>query len=291
MDSQTLRSTSLTAVISANGAELHSLKMANGSELIWQADSTYWGRHAPHLFPIVGRLPDDTLTHDNKTYNMTQHGFARDMLFELEKTSDSKCTFLLRDSQQSLEKFPFHFEFRVQFELDDNNLTITYRVKNPGEETLPCSVGAHPAFVWPLPGNSSRDDHRISFTESETCDVHRLDAGLVMQDTFPWPWSTNQNSLPLDDALFEPDAMIFTEHHSREVSYSGPKGPGIKVKFDDFPHLGIWSVPGAGFVCIEPWQGHSSPVEFDGDFSDKPGLVHIEPGEEQSWVMMISVTN
>ena len=289
MDSHTLKGTALTAIVSADGAELHSLKMANGAELIWQADSTYWGRHAPHLFPIVGRLPEDTLTHNGKKYHMTQHGFARDMPFEIEQANDSECVFLLRDNEESLKKYPFHFEFRVKFVLQDNSLAISYHIKNTGNETLPCSVGAHPAFVWPLPENTSRDNHNIEFTETETCDINRLDAGLVKKETFPWPWATENNGFTLDDSLFEPDAMIFTEHYSREVTYSGQQGPSISVKFNDFPHLGIWSVPGAGFVCIEPWQGHSSAVDETGDFSDKVGLVKIEPNEERSWTMNIII--
>jgi len=289
MDSCTLKSASLTAVIHAQGAELHSLKTSDGQELIWQADPAYWGRHAPHLFPIVGRLANDTLKHKSQSCTMTQHGFARDMLFEIEKSNDTECSFLLRDNEASLKKYPFHFEFRVHFSLNNDTLSITYQVNNTGDEILPCSVGAHPAFVWPLPGNSNRDNHQIEFTETETCDINRLDAGLVKKETFPWPWASNNNGFPLDDSLFEPDAMIFTEHYSREVTYSGEQGPSITVKFDDFPHLGIWSVPGAEFVCIEPWQGHSSAVDFDGDFSDKSGLVKIEPNAEQSWTMEVVV--
>ncbi|MCK4742383.1 MAG: aldose 1-epimerase family protein [Sulfuriflexus sp.] len=291
MNSHTLKSNSLTAIISTDGAELHSLKMTDGTELIWQADAAYWGRHAPHLFPIVGRLPDDTLTHKNKDYRMTQHGFARDMPFEIEQSSNSECTFLLRDNEQTLEKYPFHFEFRVIFSLQDDCLSISYNIKNTGDEILPCSVGAHPAFVWPLPGNSSRENHHIEFTETETCDINRLDAGLVKKETSPWPWANENNGFTLADSLFEPDAMIFTEHYSREVSYSGEQGPSITVKFDDFPHLGIWSVPSAGFVCIEPWQGHSSEVGSAGEFSDKTGLAKIKPNEERSWTMSVIVTD
>jgi len=291
MDRCTLKSDALTAVIHAQGAELHSLKTAEGDELIWQADPDYWARHAPHLFPIVGRLANDTLKHNGKSYSMTQHGFARDMLFEIEQSSDTECTFLLRDNETTLEKYPFHFEFRVHFLLNNNSLSISYQVTNTGDEVLPCSVGAHPAFNWPLPGNAGRDNHHIEFTETETCDINRLDAGLVKSDTFPWPWATENNGFKLHDSLFEPDAMIFTEHYSREVTYTGEQGPAITVKFDDFPHLGIWSVPGAGFVCIEPWQGHSSAVDFEGDFSDKPGLVKIQPNENQSWTMDILVEN
>jgi len=289
MDSCTLKSSSLTAVIYAQGAELHSLKTAEGQELIWQADPAFWGRHAPHLFPIVGRLANDTLKHNGQSYTMTQHGFARDMLFEIEKATDTQCTFLLRHTKNTLEKYPFHFEFRVHFSMHDDALTITYQLINTDDDSLPCSIGAHPAFVWPLPGNTSRDNHRIEFTETETCNINRLDAGLIKKETFPWPWATENNGFTLDDSLFEPDAMIFTEHYSREVVYSGEQGPRITVQFDDFPHLGIWSVPGAGFVCIEPWQGYSSPVDFDGEFSDKPGLVKLEPNETRRWSMKVIV--
>ena len=289
MDACTLTSTQLTATISPQGAELHSLKTANGDELIWQADPAFWARHAPHLFPIVGRLADDTLVHEGKGYSMGQHGFARDMCFEVEASSDSDCTLVLKDNEQTSEKFPFEFELRINFILLGNTLAITYTIRNPGDTALPCSIGAHPAFNWPIPGNDSRDAHSISFAETETCHVNRLDAGLLMSDGFPWPWLESNNLLQLDDSLFEPDAMIFTDHHSREVRYSGEHGPTIVVHFTDFPHLGIWSVPGAGFVCIEPWQGHSSPVDFKGEFSDKPGIVKIAPGAEQSWAMTIRI--
>jgi len=291
MDTCTLTSTQLTATISPQGAELHSLKAANGDELIWQADPTFWGRHAPHLFPIVGRLSNDMLLHEGASYRMGQHGFARDMEFEIVTRSDTACTLRLQDNDQTRDKFPFAFELSIDFILVGNTLAITYVIRNPGDVELPCSIGAHPAFNWPIPGNTSKDGHEIIFTETESCEINRLDAGLLKGDTFPWPWLENNNALKLDDALFEPDAMIFTDHTSREVRYHGETGPTIVVRFDDFPHLGIWSVPGSGFVCIEPWQGHSSPVDFEGDYADKPGIVKIAPGEEQRWSMTILIEN
>ena len=51
----TLQSDGISATINADGAELCSLKNSEGLELLWQAGPA-WPRHAPILFPIVGRL-------------------------------------------------------------------------------------------------------------------------------------------------------------------------------------------------------------------------------------------
>lgn len=287
MDAHTLTSDDLTAVVSADGAELHSLITHDGHELIWQADKKWWGRHAPHLFPIVGRLNDDKLVHHGQHYPMTQHGFARDMPFSFETRDQNATTLLLKDNADTRAKYPFAFELRIDFELDGNCLRIRYSISNPGTSPLPCSIGAHPAFNWPIAPNHSRDDHRIVFQQNEPAPISRLDNGLLKADEIASPVVGNE--LLLDDALFVDDAIIFTRHQSRQVRYQGPQGPTIRVDFEDFPHLGIWTVPGAGFVCIEPWQGHSSPVNFTGNFSEKPGAVTITPGGQQQWTMSVTV--
>src|SRR6201991_4843464 len=90
-DTHELHSGGWTAEVSAQGAELCSLKNADGLEFIWQA-GPQWPRHAPLLFPIVGRLKNDQLRHRGKTYPMKQHGFARDMRFEWLERRDASCT-------------------------------------------------------------------------------------------------------------------------------------------------------------------------------------------------------
>jgi len=287
MDAHTLTSDSLTAVVSADGAELHSLRTADGQELIWQADRVWWGRHAPHLFPIVGRLNDDRLTHHEQHYPMSQHGFARDMRFNFEDMDLHSANLLLKDTADTRAKYPFAFELRIRFNLVHNSLRITYTVKNPGTTPLPCSIGAHPAFNWPIAPNLSKDNHQIVFEEAEPAPISRLDKGLLKKDTTASPMQAE--ILPLADSLFEEDAIIFTQHESRQVRYTGPEGPSIRINFKDFPHLGIWTVPGAGFICIEPWQGHSSPVDFKGNFEQKPGIVNIPAGEERQWEMTITI--
>ena len=38
-----------------HGAELLSIRK-DGNEYVWQGDPKFWGRHAPVLFPLVGKV-------------------------------------------------------------------------------------------------------------------------------------------------------------------------------------------------------------------------------------------
>ena len=178
---------------------------------------------------------------------------------------------------------------RIHYRLNGNTLTIRYDIKNTCDTTLPCSIGAHPAFNWPQAGNNDKSSYHILFSENEPVPLRRLESGLLKQEQFPSPIDTNK--LALKDTLFEDDALIFTEHQSRKLTLVADGACSITVDFEDFPHLGIWTKPGADFICIEPWQGHSDPVDFNGDFMDKPGVVHIEPGESRKWTMHITIDN
>ncbi|MDO9372448.1 MAG: aldose 1-epimerase family protein [Gammaproteobacteria bacterium] len=284
----TLRSPELSASISTQGAELQSLKMADGLELLWQADPKVWARHAPHLFPIVGRLKNDTLRHEGKTYNMTPHGFARDLEFVCAGHSTTQCTMLLKDSEQTRARYPFAFELRITHALEGNTLVITYALRNPAHTELLASVGTHPAFNWPLKAGIERTAHSMTFERDEPAPIRRVAGGLIKAQGFPTP--VKNRVLTLDDALFVDDVIIFDPLNSRALTYTAPGAPQIRVDFPDFPHLGIWTKPGAGFVCIEPWQGHASPEDFDGEFRAKPGVVAIAPQGERTWQYKVAVS-
>ncbi len=281
-----LASHALEATFSPLGAELQSLRH-EGRELLWQADPKVWPRHAPILFPIVGRLPGDTLRHQGKSHPLSQHGFARDRLFELvERDGERALRFRLRDDAESRRHYPFPFVLEVGYRLEGEVLEVEYRIENPGTEPLYASIGGHPAFAWPLAGGG-REGHVIEFEKREPAPIRRLEGGLLLPDPVPTP--VEGNRLELNDALFEHDALIFDALESRRVRYSGPEGPAIVMTFDDFPHFGIWTKPGAGFVCLEPWHGHATPVGFDGEFATKPGLFSLAPGQARRWRYTIAV--
>jgi galactose mutarotase-like enzyme len=274
-DRHTIHAGGITAVIKADGAELCSLKTANGVELLWQAGPA-WPRHAPWLFPIVGRLRDDELHYQAGTYKMTQHGFARDLRFAwLEQTVQS-CTLQLVDNETTRACYPFAFRLTITYQIQAESLETTIEIANPGDEVLPASFGAHPAFNWPLASGQAKESYRLVFSQAEPAPIRRLNGGLMREPPEPSP--VQGAVLPLSESLFADDAVILDAVKSRSVRYEGERGPSIEITWDGFREIGLWSKPsGAPFLCIEPWRGYASPVDFDGAFTDKPGLMHIAP--------------
>src|SRR5262249_19831936 len=149
----------------ADGAELVSLQNADGLELLWQAGPA-WRRHAPVLFPIVGRLKGDALQHGGKSYPMTQHGLARDRRFAWEERGANSCTLVLVDGGETRARYPFAFRLAVTYAVGDRHLDVTFEITNTGDEVLPASIGAHPAFNWPLSPGTNKHDYRLTFSDA-----------------------------------------------------------------------------------------------------------------------------
>lgn len=272
------------AEVAILGAELSRFRW-RGMDLLWEGDPRWWGRRAPVLFPIVGRLSGDTLRHGGQIFRLPQHGFARDLSWEKVTADDSSATLRLRDSGSTRACYPFEFELTQRFSLSEEGLRVVFTLANPGAQDLLACLGAHPAFRWPLPGGT-RGEHRIEFECEEPAPIRRLKNGLLHSAPHPSPLTAS--SLPLKDALFEPDALIFDHLRSRRLSYTAPGAPVVELSWD-FPHFGIWTKPGAPFVCLEPWQGFADEEGFQGNFSSKPGVARVAPGAAQQWSYCISV--
>jgi galactose mutarotase-like enzyme len=270
----TLRSDDITVIIAADGAELISLKNKQELELLWQA-GPLWPRHAPVLFPIVGRLKNDELRHRGKVYPMTQHGFARDRRFDWSERGPASCTLVLVDDAQTRSRYPFAFRLAVSYTVQQTHLDVALAVTNTGDEMLPASIGGHPAFNWPLLPGLGKEAYRLTFSSEEREPIRRLKDGLLR--IMPEPTSIQGKTLALSEQLFEDDAIILDHPASTSVRYAADSGPSIEVSWQGFPELGIWSKTGAPFLCIEPWHGFASPLDFDGEFADKPGLMKIAP--------------
>lgn len=277
-DSHSFTDGALAATVSAHGAELVGLRLADGLEVLWNAGPE-WRRHSPVLFPIVGRLPGDAATIDGRPFRLTQHGFARDRLFRwVEKRSDG-CTLALEADAETREIFPFSFRLQLDYRIVEGVLAVSYAVRNR-EETreLPFSLGAHPAFRWPLRNGEERSAYRIAFEENEPEPIRRLKDGLLDPAVRPTPVSGR--NLALRDDLFREDAVIFDRLRSRSALFGRPGGTALRLAWQGFPQLGVWSRPGAPFLCIEPWQGYAAPHGFSGEFRDRPGVVRLQPAGE-----------
>ncbi|WP_192181150.1 aldose 1-epimerase family protein [Mesorhizobium amorphae] len=279
MEQVTLHGDGISATVVEQGAELVSLRDAEGTELLWQAGPA-WRRHSPVLFPIVGRLKDDRLRHQGRNYPMTQHGFARDRRFTWAEQGPRSCTLVLTDDADTRVHYPFAFRLAVSYSLGQRQLGVTFEITNTGDETLPASIGAHPAFNWPLLPGLSKEAYQLAFADNEPAPIRRLKDGLLLPK--PQPTPIEGKSLALSERLFEDDAVILDRPASTSVRYAADQGPAIEMSWQGFQELGIWSKPGgAPFLCIEPWHGIASPTDFDGEFTDKPGVMLIEPAAKR----------
>jgi galactose mutarotase-like enzyme len=288
MSHHTISAAGITATIKSGGAELCSLQNAAGVELLWQAGPA-WPRHAPILFPIVGRLKNDELHHDGKTYPMTQHGFTRDLPFDWIEQGPQSCTLQLEDSTATRSRYPFAFRLAVTYTVKENRLEVTFALTNSGDVVLPASIGAHPAFNWPLAAGRPKESYTVAFSNQETAPIRRLKNGLLRAAPEPTPIAGN--TLALSELLFDDDAIILDRPASTAVRYAAATGPSIEVSWQGFRELGLWSkLGGAAFLCIEPWRGFASPAEFDGEFADKPGVMHLGPGETNRLMYCIGVS-
>jgi len=284
---------SLKIIVDSFGAELQSIVDTNqNQEILWQADKRHWARHAPILFPIIGRLKNDELKIKNNTYPISQHGFARDSGFSLVSKDESHVLLSLKSSDKTRIHYPFEFELQVEYCIQNSMVSCHFTVINPSQTMLPFSLGGHPAFNWPLSPDVPKEQHRIVFDKTETGRISQLTAGLVSRDDLPSP--LNNNVLNLSEDLFDHDALIFKEVRSKVLRYEAIENDEIKacieVQYENFNDLGIWTKPGADFVCIEPWLGYSSSVDFDGDFDKKAGLIQLAPESEQNFSFTIKLS-
>lgn len=269
--------------IRPHGAELCSVKSKDTAyEYIWQANPAIWARHAPVLFPIVGKLNNDQYRLGDKTYTMPQHGFARDKEFTCTQSENQRLSFQLSADQETKEKYPFDFMLEIQYELSGHQLAVTYLVKNRDEQPMPFSIGAHPAFCCPAQIDHHWEEYQLLFEKNETLERHFIKNGLRNGKTKRL--LKDEHMLPLHRHLFKNDAIVFCGTASDCVSIlaqtTGRKI--VSVYFRDFPYLGIWQKLGAGFYCIEPWLGLADKQGFDGDFTEKEGIQILEPGKEFS---------
>lgn len=282
-----IRNEILSAAINPLGAELSSLKDAQGSELMTDGDPAWWTGRAPLLFPIVGTLSGDQYRLDGKSYTLPRHGFARRQRFELVERETARVVLRLCDGAETHAVYPFAFTLDVAFTLEEATLFIDARATNENDTDMPASFGFHPGFRWPLPYGAPREAHRILFEKTEPASLRRLTDGLI--DAAPRATPVNDRTFALRDDLFEADALIWDQLASRSLVYGADRFPSLGIEWENMPELGIWSKPGAPYVCIEPWAGIADPVGFLGDIWEKPGIVRIAPGSSAAWSMEITL--
>ncbi|UQS86579.1 aldose 1-epimerase family protein [Nicoliella spurrieriana] len=277
----TLLNDDLTIKVNSKGAELNSVKGANGIEYLWQAEPNFWCRHAPILFPIVGRLKNDKYEYEGKQYSMGQHGFARDMEFKLSEQTNDSITMVLNSDSDTKAMYPFDFQLFVKYTLEQKTLKVNLTVVNSDDKTMYFSVGAHPAFNVPLT-TGTFSDYQLNVIPNEIFDQ------VPLQNSLSNAKSGNEidlkSPLGISRTLFKNDAVILNLNSNPvEIKLTNAHNSddhGVSLQTKDAEYMGLWSQypQDAQFVCIEPWWGIADDVDTDGLLIHKKGIKDLAAG-------------
>ena len=264
------------------GAELTSIQY-NDKEMLFQGaqvldsnGNTFWKRQAPILFPIVGQLKNSKTEIEGKTYEMSQHGFARDMKFEEISKTENEHHYMLKYNEETLKKYPYKFELHVIYKIVGDALQVTYEVKNIDNKKICFGIGGHPAFKC----DYSTGDYEIVFEQNEeNIEFLKLRNGLI--DTENATNILEENKIHLTENIFDNDAIIMKNIKSNKVILQNRNTNKKILEFDftDFPYLALWSKKGAPFVCIEPWQNTADKIDSNQIYKEKENILSIEPDE------------
>ncbi|EAA0193163.1 aldose 1-epimerase family protein [Listeria monocytogenes] len=261
------------------GAELTRIfHKDTGLEYLWNADSKFWGRHSPVLFPTVGRLVEDTYLVDGKPYHLGQHGFARDRDFQVIEQTEKSVRFELDADEDSLAVYPYKFKLSIIYTIEKNTVAVSYEVENTDNKRIYFSIGAHPAFNLPLTDGTTFEDYYLDFGTEENLETLCLE-GPYRSGEIKKVVDKPAQYLPLSYDLFKNDALIFEALKQKEMTIKSDKTPHfVKVSFPEFPFVGVWTAkPGTPFLCIEPWYGIADGAGESVELRDKAGIEHLEP--------------
>ncbi|MDR0821721.1 MAG: aldose 1-epimerase family protein [Oscillospiraceae bacterium] len=278
-----------TAVITELGAELRSLKLSTGRELMWQADPRFWGKTSPVLFPLVGCPRGKKALFGGIEFPATRHGFARDVPFDYSKITANEASFTLNSSEATKELYPYDFKFVIKYRLLGDRLKLTYAVTNKGDVPLPFCIGAHPAFNLPFGANESFSDYKAVFETKVTASTPDFN-GETFSSTSRTARLTDSDIFPLNYADYVNDVVFFDDIKANSLTLTKDGTHGVKVGWQGFTGVGLWTPTGmeAPFVCVEPWCGSA---DFDNDppeFEKRRGVQTAAAGETLRYEMIIS---
>jgi galactose mutarotase-like enzyme len=266
--------------VNSSGAELMSVfsKTVN-KELLWQGDKQWWPRKAPVLFPIVGKLKNDTYSFNGNQYQLAQHGFARDKNFTLIGSDEQKLIYALESDNDTLQKYPFRFRLILTYELKERSLITHYKVENHDKQPMYFSIGAHPGFICPLYTDQTLNDYYLEFEHKEQLERYLLENGCLNGQTESI--GTDTRILELNEDQFAKDAIVLKNLQSQSLVLRNKKNSySLKMTFKDFPYFGIWKKPGSPFLCLEPWCGIADNTGHKGEITNKEGINRLLAGEK-----------
>ena len=279
----------LKVTIAKKGAELQSVfHKAEQFDYIWQGAEGFWSKQSPNLFPIVGRLIDNKHMKDGQIYEMNQHGFARDNDFELVEQTAESASFVLVENDETLARYPYAFQLKLTYTLIENAVTVLFEVENRSDETMPYSLGGHPAFNLPLNGEGRFEDYELHFNNNTLTDFeyHEMNPAPYVSGIKRPLTAVKDGKMQVDRELFGAGLIIDGQDGALQKAslVSNQTEHSVTIFMNDFPYLCVWTEEGveAPFLCVEPFHGMADQHGEIGELANKRGIQLLEAGQKNS---------
>ncbi|MDO4183527.1 MAG: aldose 1-epimerase family protein [Coriobacteriia bacterium] len=280
----TIANDRLQVRISSCGAEPQSI-VCDGLERLWCADPAVWDKHAPLLFPLIGRLRDGRYLLEGQPVDAPRHGFCRQRAFTAQQVSPSCVRFTTQDDASTKQVFPFSFQLTVEYSLQGNSIQKRHIVSNTGatgSAAMPFELGGHEAYAICLGPSDTSADWYLQFAPDARLQAFGMDDQGIL--TLP------KQDLPLDGGRLQQfpqqlglDTVVVENVPGSTVTLACNANPHtLTVDFPDFPYLGIWTaypVDNPRYLCVEPWSALPDGHFMSRELAEKPGVISVQPGQ------------
>lgn len=244
-------------------------------EYMYKGNTEFWGGKNPTLFPIVGNTFSKTYEVNGETYAMKNHGLIR--YAKLNGTyQNGRVEFTYCSNEETLSVYPFHFSYKMIYELDGSTLIVSYEIENTGPTKMPFTFGLHPGFLCPLQADETFEDYTFHFEKEEHC--QQFDFQTLEYKEL------SVKEVSLNYKLFETQPTLIYEGVESEVFRLQGKRHGVQISVagnqKHYPILALWTPKeGAPFICVEPWLASGDLKENDKDFFEREGTIVLEEKE------------
>lgn len=226
----------------------------------------------PILFPICGNLPENKYTYKGQQYTLKQHGFARDLPWEVETVHQPSLqdgvslTLVLNSNDQTRAVYPFDFQLAFTYQIQGNTLKIHQRYTNHSGEPMPFSTGLHPYFWTPDKTQLNFEIPASEYTDQRNGTTH------------PFNGAFDFSSDEIDVAFRQLTAQSAS-------ATDASRGLKLLLNWDKtYSTFVFWTVKGKDYYCLEPWTASRNALNTGEQ------LIHLEPGATQETLVQLTVT-
>ena len=275
----TIKNAFLTVQISDKGAELQSIKDTAGIEWLWQGDAAYWEDRAPTLFPFCGRFWNQLATVDGVPCNPGMHGFFRHRIAKAEQISETEICFTQTEGEDTLEGYPFPFEIKLRYILNENKLTVRAEVTNTGMRVMPYGYGGHPGFSTSFAGGDTGDYYLEFPVKNDAKALCFCPNNCFLTGGTKEFVQRDGKCFDIRDDFFETGSSFLCDMPTEITLRSHLSKRALTLKYEGFPYLGFWKQVGGAFICVEPWCSLPAYLGKSTELYEKEDLMRAQPGQ------------